>query len=279
MRSFALVVLGVENEIIDRYKLPLVINPQGLGFALKLSTVETDIEGIITKVQQERGNIKFTVLSTGYQEGYVLAQWIQRYAGIEYEMALEYNDGFRIRYCTGKVVELTKTELAPYGVLPRELTFKPTSSFFSNETGTIKIAISASGKSYPFMYPYAYGKAVLENNAINNEHIASVPLIVKVTGTCGAPVTIQLLDEAGNAYNKVQFTELALGAAEYLVINSARHRIYFFDGSELTDYTAYTDPSYDTFLRADPGRSTIAINLEAGDSGSLTATWRKGGLL
>ena len=48
-RQFCTVVFDLENKIIDRFNLNLAFDPSGLGFKLKLSLIESDIENILTK--------------------------------------------------------------------------------------------------------------------------------------------------------------------------------------------------------------------------------------
>ena len=54
VREFSLVVFDIENKIIDRFNLNLASDPSGLGFKLKLSLIESDIENILTKVVEEK---------------------------------------------------------------------------------------------------------------------------------------------------------------------------------------------------------------------------------
>ena len=86
---------------------------------------------------------------------------------------------------------------------------------------------------------------------------------------------IQLLDEEGNSYNRVQFSGKTLHEGQYIIINSASHKIYFFDGAVLSDYSAETDPQFDTFLFAKSGLSKLSINIDNANSGSLTGSWRQ----
>ena len=49
IRKFALVVLDKSDRIIDRYDFDVVTNISGLGYKLKLSTIDTDVENYVTK--------------------------------------------------------------------------------------------------------------------------------------------------------------------------------------------------------------------------------------
>jgi hypothetical protein len=279
MRKMAFVVFDIDNSITDRFILDLVTDISGVGYKLKLSTISGDIEDIVTKVVQEKQEIKFKIhfINFAYEKSTILTQWLEKYSIANKRMALEYFDGVQRRYTEGKITSLTKTEKDEYGRLVREATFKPLTPFFSHIENTIKIKVATSGKSYPYSYPYAYGKNVVENNEINNPYILDIPVTVKITGSIYEP-TVLLLDENDEEYNKVKFTGLTLLEGHYIIINSAERKIYYYNGSELADYSANTDPSFDTFLRAKSGKSTISINFAPSDTGELTGSWRQYGL-
>ena len=241
--------------------------------------MEGDIVDTLTKVAQEKQSVGMTVnfFRRGYERYLILSQWLQKYSVIDSRMALEYDDGVQVRYMEGRVTNLGKTEIDEYNVLSCEATFTPLTPFFVNVENTIRIRVSAVGKSYPFRYPYSYGKNVVENNRIENSYIADIPITVKITGVISEP-TVLLLDENGNEYTRIRFPEVDLAEGQYIIINSATRKIWFFDGIVLQDYSAGTDPQHDTFLFAQRGISTISVNLASSDSGELTGSWRQYGL-
>ena len=61
-------------------------------------------------------------------------------------MGLGYNDTKRQRYCEGRVVELTRTELNEYSVLAQDLIFMPLTPFFTNIENQIYVEMSSTGK-------------------------------------------------------------------------------------------------------------------------------------
>ena len=177
----------------------------------------------------------------------------------------------------GKVTELKKTEKDEYNNLSCAATFTPLTPFFVNIEQTITISFSSVGKSYSFRYPYCYGKNMVENNEIDNPYLAPVPVTVRLEGPRDAPI-VELVDENGTAYNIVSFPELSLKTGDYLVINSAARKIWYFNGIKEEEYSANTDPSYDTFLFAESGKSRIQITMDGANSGALTGSWRQYGL-
>ena len=275
MRKFAFVVFDIDNSILDRFKLDMISAPSGLGWKLKLSKIEGDIVDTLTKVVQEKQSVSLTVnlVGQGYQKFRILSQWLQKYSTANSRLALEYDDGLLQRYVEGKVTELKKTEIDEYGNLSCAASFTPVSPFFMQNQSTILIKVSAKGKHYPLRYPYSYGKNEVRNDQIDNPYIADIPVTVKLTGPIYNP-SIKLLDEEGETYCRVQFQETTLTDEQYLIINSATRKVHFFNGNEFEDYSAKTDPRYDTFLFAQSGLSTISVDL--GLSGAeLTGSWRQ----
>ena len=278
IRRFALVVLDNKDRIFDRFNLDLVTNPSGLGFELNLSTISSDIEDIITKTIQKKNVIKMAVIHymQPYAKSNVLTNWIQKYSTADYKMCLEYKDNSVVRYCEGKVTNLSKTELDEFYGLTQELTFTQTTPFFIKQENTITIQVSSVGKQYSYCYPYCYGASNIENNEINNPYILDIPIIITIDGALDNP-SISLLDENGETYNQVRFDGISIVKGEQLIINSAQRKIYKKDitGKEV-DFAPEVDPSYDTFLRAKSGLSKINVNTaESGDGFKLTGGWRQ----
>lgn len=278
IRGYALVVMNSQDQITDRFNLDLVTAPTGNGFQLELSTIATDIEDVITKVVQKKPTINMTVhlVKNGYSQSNILTNWIQKYSTADSKMFLEYNDTVITKYCGGKVTSLTKTEKDEYKDLAQDLTFTMTTPFFIKRENTITIQVSSVGKKYAFKYPYQYGKNVVENNEIENPYILDVPVIVTIDGAIDNP-TIDLFDENGERYSRVQFDGVTIAQGEQLVINSAQKKIIKIntDGSE-TDYRPEVNPEFDTYLLAHKGISTIVVNTNDSSTGfKLTGSWRQ----
>ena len=238
----------------------------------------TDIEDVITKVTEVKQVVKFTINQhqNAYTKSNLLAQWIQKYSKPEYTMALEYDDGGLIRYAEGKVIALDKTEQDEFYILPQSLEFQKTTPYFIKRENTITIQVSSVGKRYPYKYPYSYGANVVQNNEITNPYILDIPLIITIDGAITNP-TIDLLDENGNRYTRVQFNGIIISQGEKLVVNSAQKKIFKVnqDGTQ-TDFVAEVSPLFDTYLRAKTGKSTININTNDSAEGfKLTGSWRQ----
>jgi len=276
MRSFALVAFGIDNSIKDRFRLDYITGLSGLGWKLKISKLEGDVTDVLTKVVQEKQPVNMTInfIGRGYEKFLILTQWIQKYSFTDKRLALEYSDGVTLYYTEGKITELKKTEKDEYNNLSCAATFIPFTPFFSNIENVIRIAYSAKGKSYPYKYPYCYGRTMIENNEIDNPYLADIPVTVTIYGGITHP-SVSLYDEKNNAYCTVKFNDLTLTDGQYLIINSATKKIYFFNGSETVDWSAHTDPSEDTFLLAQSGKSKIAVNLSPADTGYLLGSWRR----
>lgn len=271
VRKFALIVFDKSYNIIDRFNLDAVTDISGLGYSLKVSTIQTDIEDYITKVVQQKKNISFKYYSkTGYSGGNSIVAWIEK--NINNIICLEYNDTLRTLYMRGLIVDNDKSEIDFFKELPQNLTFKPLTPFFEKVENEIYIKVSSNGKSYPFSYPYSYGLNIIENNEITNTYIKESPLIVEVNGVIENPIII-LLDENENIYNEIRFNDTTLLEGQKIIIDGLEKKIWFDDGSgNLIDYYYKIDGGYDSYLRAKPSTtSKISINLMASDSGFLKA--------
>lgn len=272
IRKFALVVFNKSYKVVDRYNLDIVTEISGLGYSLKLSTIQTDIEDYITKVVQQKKPISFKYLSTkGYTGGNSFTSWNEK--NINNLVCLEYSDTKRVLYMRGLVIDNDKSELDEFKILPQKITFQPLTPFFEKVENEIFIKVSSTGKSYPFKYPYSYGLNIIQNNEIKNTYIRDIPLIIEITGTIENP-NIKLLDENEEVYNEIRFNETTLLENQKIIIDGLEKKVWFSDGNGgLEDYYYKIDGGYDSYLRAKPlTTSKISINLKSGDSGSLKGT-------
>lgn len=275
MRKFAFVILDDSDMIIDRFNLDYVDGLSGLGFQIKLSTIETDIESYITKVVQQKQNLGLKVHHiSGYKAGDYLKLWLSKH--INDCLCIEYDNTQKLSYIEGKVIMCGETELNQFGVLEQSLTFQPLTPFFEKVENDVKIQVSSIGKSYPYKYPYCYGRNTIENNEISNTYIKDIPLIITLYGEMSNP-SIRLLDENNNVYNEVRFKDVELAEGDKLIINAAQKKIFLEDSSgNKSDYYYKADGAYDSYLRASPGIKTkIDTSLNPNESGYLVGSRRQ----
>ena len=144
MRSFAFVAFDLDNSITDRFPLDFVTGLSGLGWKLKLSKLEGDVADVITKVVQEKQTVSLTInlIGRGYEKFLILTQWLQKYSFPDKRLALEYQDGVKVRYTEGKVTDLQKTEIDQYNNLSCSAKFTPTTK--SPNSATTPIATSSA---------------------------------------------------------------------------------------------------------------------------------------
>lgn len=275
MRKFAFVILDNTDKIIDRFNLDYVDGLSGLGFALKLSKIETDVEDYITKIVQTKQSLGLTVHHLkGYKAGDYLKLWLAKH--IDDCLCIEYDNTQRVSYIEGVVTNCGETELNEFNLLEQKITFQPLTPFFQKVENDVKIQVSTIGKSYPYKYPYSYGVNVIQNNEIENNYIKDIPLIVTINGAIANPI-IGLRDENDVLYNEVRFVDLDLQEGQKIIINSAQKKVLFDDGSgNLVDYYYKLDGAFDSYLRAKPlSVSKITVNLQSSDSGYLIGSRRQ----
>jgi hypothetical protein len=269
------VALDASDNIIDRFNFDYVTDLSGLGYALKVSVIESDVENYVTKIVQEKKPIGIKAhFKNGYAGGDFFDAWVEK--NIDKVMCLEYDNTQSIKYIECKPVKSSKVELNEYGILEHDISLQPLSPFFEKVQNDVKITVSSIGKTYNLKYPYAYGKNSIENNAIKNNYIKDIPSIVTITGSISNTI-VTLRDESETIYNEVRFVDTDLLAGEKIIINSAQKKIWFDDGlGNMVDYYYKLDGAYDSYLRAKPlATSTIGINLLPTDTGNLVGSRRQ----
>lgn len=278
MRSYALVIMNINDKIVDRFNLDIVTSPSDTGFSLNLSAITTDLEDVITKVVQQKNKITLSIsqIKDSYTQANILADWIQKYSTSKYSMFLEYNDTKIVRYCGGKVTKLSRNERNQYNELVQNIEFTMTTPFFEKRENTITIEKASEGKNYPYKYPYKYGANLVSNNLIDNPYILDIPVIITLENAINNPY-IALLDESGTEYTRVSFDDVNILQNEKLIINSAEKKIYKINANgDMIDYRPMVNPLHDTFLIANRGKSTIMINTNnAADGFKAIGGWRQ----
>ena len=61
MRKVSFVVFNHHNKIIDRFMLDTITDISGVGMKLNLSTIDGDIESVVTKVRLQKQPMKFKI--------------------------------------------------------------------------------------------------------------------------------------------------------------------------------------------------------------------------
>ena len=289
LRTFSLVMLDNRDKIIDRFNLDIVTQPQGLGFAIELNTIITDIEEIPIHIKQRLQPITFNIhfaFGNEYQKAKALRFWIQK--NTNGRMAIEWITKSGRVYADGKVESFEFTGLTPQNVISIPLKFRLLSPFFEIVENAISIFPSSAGKTYPYEYSYTYGFGVIENNEIINDYIAPIPLIITLYGEMTTPSVIISDKETGEAYMRVNFNGLTLRGkriednieydADFLVINAITRKITMFNSFTKTELDAfnYVDPLFQTYIFARENIvSELDANIQSEKSGYMEASFRK----
>ena len=278
IRKFALITFDDNTDTItDRINLDIVSAPSGLGFSVTATTIKTDVEEILIKAVQSLGTISLTVnFANGneYVKARALRAWIEKH--INDRTAIEWQNDAGLSYADCIVTSFDFGELSQRGLATVPLKIKMLSPFFEIVENEIKIYPSTGGKRYPYTYPYTYGSGVIANNEIANNYIKEIPLIITLYGvmdnvSCG----IRVKGES-ELYQQVAFEGLSLQANQYVIINAVTRKIFYFNGTELTDGYNYLDASKDSFIYAKENAiSELTANVESGKTGRLTASYRR----
>ena len=280
IRKFALLVIDEFDRETDRFNLDYVESPKNLGFEMEFTTLETHLTTYFTSAREKKIattlNINF-LPPMAYHKLNTFKSFVQRH--MNDRVVFEYNDTTGVRkHWEGKVQKLGQEELTDWQGLVCPISFLPGTPKYVYKDNVITIQYSATGKSYPYSYPYAYGKTLVENNEISNAYFDEIPLRVTLYGAVTDPV-IYLSDKSNNeVYSTVKFKDLIVGEGEHLVIDAIQSKVLLYrDGKYISVYD-YLDksPECDSFLFAKENiTSQITTNLNPAESGYLKASYRQ----
>lgn len=279
IRKFALVVIDdFENEV-ERFMLDYVESPKNLGFEMEFTTIETQLTTYFTRAVEKKLSTELTLnflRPNAYEKANAFRYFVQK--NMNNRVVLEYDDTTgQVKNWEGKVQKFTVTEKDRFGGLSGTMQFLPATPKYQKIDNTIKIKYSNIGKCYPFKYPYAYGRTIIENNAIPNDYFTEIPLRVFIYGTC-LNIYLALSDENGNVYSKFEMQGLSLVEGEHIVVDAVSTKVRLYrDGAYIDAYDFVNKSSdFDSFLFAKQNTvSKLNTGLTAIDSGEVRANYRQ----
>lgn len=280
IRKFALVIVDDFDKEIDRFNLDYADTPKNLGFELEFTTLESRLTTYFTSAREKKLattlNLNF-IRPNAYEKANAFKRFVQKYTN--QRMIFEYNDTTSdVKNWEGKVQKFGQDELNEYKTLVCPISFLPATPKYIRKDNAITITPATKGKSYPFKYPYSYGKSFVENNIINNEYFDDIPLRVTIYGAMNNP-QISLQDmSSGGVYSTVRFENLYVTENEELIIDAIQSKVLIKRNNVLTSAYDYLskDASLDSFLYAKANTtSKVVISLNPLESGYLKASYRQ----
>lgn len=256
--------------------------PSGLGYSVALSTVKLGNTDIIMSEQYQLGSVAGDLIFIGtvpemYQQYQNLLTFLARKPITLHYCPPNTSDGYR---CLIRVVSLEKTEVsAEDGVMHCPIQMYRQSMWYQDEPNRLDVDNStADGKSYPLDIPYSYGALSLENIQLVNAGMTDTALKVEIFGETTNPEW-DLFDEDGNKYGAAKIT----GTYDYVRVDSddLNEEIYLErNGSVIANAINYQDLTvgspqqvFVTFLKLQPGTSTLMFDLGDSFAGSVRITW------
>lgn len=288
IRKFALVIVDDFDKEIDRFELDYADTPRNLGFELEFTTLESRLTTYFTSAREKKLattlNLNF-LPPNAYEKATKFKAFVQK--NINKRMIFEYNDTTKasvinpcagVKNWEGKIQKFGQDELTNFKSLVCPISFLPSTPKYIRKDNVITIRPATKGKSYPFKYPYAYGKSTVENNIINNEYFDEIPLRVHIYGAINNP-QISLQDaETNEIYSTVRFENLYVSENEELIIDAIQSKVLIKRNGQLTSAYDYLskDASLDSFLYAKANTiSKVVITLNPLESGYLKASYRQ----
>lgn len=280
IRSFAIVIVDDFDREIDRFNLDYADTPKNLGFEIEFTTLESRLTTHFTSAREKRLpttlNLNF-LPPNAYQKVNQFRKFVQKYTNAR--MVFEYYDTTsEIKNWEGKVQKLGQEELTDWGGLVCPISFLPGTPKYVKKDNVISIVQSSIGKSYPFKYPYSYGRSIAENNLITNTYFDEIPLRVTLYGYMTNPQIMLQNTATQEIYSTVRFGNLIVEENEHLVIDAIQSKVWLFRNGVYTSAYDYISkqPELDSFLYAAANcTSKLIINLSPSETGYLKASYRQ----
>lgn len=280
IRSFAIVIVDNFDQEIDRFNLDYADTPKNLGFELEFTTLESRLTTYFTSAREKRLpttlNLNF-LPPDAYKKANLFKQFVQQYTTAR--MVFEYNDTTgEIKNWEGKIQKFGQEELTEWGALVCPISFLPGTPKYIKKDNTISITQSSIGKSYPFKYPYSYGRSISENNIISNTYFDEIPLRVTLYGYLTNPQIILQDISTGEIYSTVRFDGLTIPENSHLIIDAIQSKVLlYYNGVYTSAYDYISKQSnLDSFLYARANStSRVVINLSPVETGYLKASYRQ----
>jgi hypothetical protein len=290
IRKFALVIVDdFDNEIPNgRFELDYADTPRNLGFELEFTTLESRLTTYFTSAREKKLpvtlNLNF-LRPNAYEKANAFKAFVQKH--INRRMVFEYNDTTKasllnpcagIKNWEGKIQKFGQDELTNFKSLVCPISFLPATPKYIRKDNVITIRPATTGKSYPFKYPYSYGKSTVENNIFTNNYFDEIPLRVHIYGAMNNP-QISLQDtDTSEVYSTVRFENLYVAEDEELIIDAIQSKVLIKRNGIITSAYDYLskDASLDSFLYAKANTtSKVVIVLNPLESGYLKASYRQ----
>ena len=280
IRKFALVIVDDFDKEIDRFNLDYADTPRNLGFELEFTTLESRLTTYFTSAREKKLattlNLNF-IRPNAYEKANAFKRFVQKYTNKR--MIFEYNDTTsEIKNWEGKIQKFQQDEKDQFGTLICPISFLPGTPKYIRKDNVITIRPATTGKSYPFKYPYSYGRSTIENNILINNYFDEIPLRITIYGAINNPqISLQDID-TGEVYSTVRFENLYIAEEEELIIDAIQSKVLIKRNgivSSAYDYLS-KDASLDSFLYAKANAtSKVIISLNPSESGYLKASYRQ----
>lgn len=280
IRKFALVIVDDFDKEIDRFNLDYADTPRNLGFELEFTTLESRLTTYFTSAREKKLattlNLNF-IRPNAYEKANAFKRFVQKYTN--QRMIFEYNDTTsEVKNWEGKIQKFGQDELNEYKTLVCPISFLPGTPKYIKKDNVITIRPATKGKSYPFKYPYSYGKSLIENNLITNNYFDDVPLRVTIYGAMSNP-QLSLVDiNTQEVYSIIKFENIVLAEGEELVVDAINSKVILKRNGVYTsayDYIAKNE-SYDTFLFVKANsKSKLLVYLDPLENGYIQASYRQ----
>lgn len=256
--------------------------PEGLGYSVALNTVKIGNTDLILSEQYNLPPVAGDLIFLGsvpaaYQQYQSLLQFLARRPITLHYLPPNVTEGYR---CLVRVTSLEKTEVSyEDGCLHCPIQFYRQGMWYNDNPNVLDVANEITeGKSYPLDRPYSYGAVSLENIQLVNNGMTDTSIKIEIFGETTDPEW-SLFDAEAVQYGAAKI----LGTYTYVRVDSAdtgeeihleRNGSVIANAINMQDLTVGSPQQvYVTFLKLQPGTSTLRFDLGDSFDGSVRLTW------
>jgi len=248
--------LYLENTSGNRFNFDyrtgcLISALSGLGFAQELTYLKYDTFYDRVEADQPLTEVQGTLT---FLKGYRCYTAFLEYLKLgEKGLKLVYETDDSA-FCYVDVKSLSKQELVA-GTLQCQVVFQKTSLWLKSQVFTIQVNEDATGKVYPYQYPYRYSSSYEGKIIIHNRGVQKAPLFIEIFGAVDEPEIIIRKGDALVSVMRLYHTQ-SNGEVQISAIPNDQF-IRSIDNGITTSIYASQDFTCDNFLFVEPGEYEI----------------------
>jgi hypothetical protein len=248
--------LTLENASGHRFSFDystgcLISAISGLGFTQELTYLKYDTFFDRVLASQGVNEIQATIVFLRGYHGYTSFLDFLKRTDASLKLLYETTDS---AFCFVDIKSLSKQELVA-GTLQCQIVLNKLSLWLKSQVFTIPVHGEASGKVYPYAYPYRYAAAFEGKIQIHNRGVQKAPLFIELEGELEDPEII--VRKSGAVISMMRLYHIQSSGEVQISAIPNNQFIRHIDNGTTTSIYAEQDFTCDNFLLIDPGEYEI----------------------